>query len=109
MKAVLALTITRGISIVSLPALHLHSRIANRLCSSCAVLYTTGYYRCGRNRAAIRNRPAYYFSGDVIGFLNAALVITEGEVGIETTVMRLRARILRHWNICRTLSKGHPF
>jgi hypothetical protein len=40
-------------------------------------------------------------------FRNTALVIGEAEAGIEPTVVRLRARILKHWIVCHT-SKGSP-
>lgn len=42
-------------------------------------------------------------------FRNTALVIAEAEAGIEPTVVRLRARILKHWIVCHTLPKDHPF
>jgi hypothetical protein len=42
-------------------------------------------------------------------FRNTALAIAEAEAGIEPTVVRLRARILKHWIVCHTLPKDHPF
>ncbi|KAJ5215587.1 uncharacterized protein N7498_001994 [Penicillium cinerascens] len=42
-------------------------------------------------------------------FRNTALVIAEAEAGIEPTVVRLRARILKHWIVCHTLPKDYPF
>ncbi|KAJ5283460.1 hypothetical protein N7505_001440 [Penicillium chrysogenum] len=42
-------------------------------------------------------------------FRNTALAIAEAEAGIEPTVVRLRARILKHWIVCHTLPKDHLF
>ncbi|KAJ5091031.1 hypothetical protein N7532_009715 [Penicillium argentinense] len=42
-------------------------------------------------------------------FRNTALAIAEAEAGIEPTVVRLRARIMKHWIICHTLPRDHPF
>ncbi|KAJ5288337.1 hypothetical protein N7508_011112 [Penicillium antarcticum] len=42
-------------------------------------------------------------------FRSTALAIAEAEAGIEPTVVRLRARILKHWIVCHTLPKDHPF
>jgi hypothetical protein len=42
-------------------------------------------------------------------FRNTALAIAEAEAGIEPTVVRLRARIMKHWITCHTLPKDHPF
>ena len=42
-------------------------------------------------------------------FRSIALAIAEAEAGIEPTVVRLRARILKHWIVCHTLSQDHPF
>jgi hypothetical protein len=42
-------------------------------------------------------------------FRTAALPIAEAEAGIESTCVRLRARILKHWITCHTLPKDHPF
>ncbi|KAJ5283377.1 hypothetical protein N7505_001357 [Penicillium chrysogenum] len=42
-------------------------------------------------------------------FRNTALAIAEAEAGIEPTVVRLRARIVKHWITCHTLPKDHPF
>jgi len=42
-------------------------------------------------------------------FQSTALAIAEAEAGIEPTVVRLRARILKHWIVCHTLPKHHPF
>ncbi|KAI2669422.1 hypothetical protein LCP963914a_9931 [Penicillium roqueforti] len=40
---------------------------------------------------------------------STALAIAEAEAGIEPTVVRLRARILKHWIVCHTLPPDHPF
>lgn len=42
-------------------------------------------------------------------FRNTALAIAEAEAGIQPTVVRLRAHIMKHWIICHTLPKDHPF
>ena len=42
-------------------------------------------------------------------FRTTALAIAEAEAAIEPTVVRLRARILKHWIVCHTLPKDHPF
>jgi hypothetical protein len=39
----------------------------------------------------------------------AALAIAESEAGIETTCIRLRKHIYRHWINCHTLPRTHPF
>jgi hypothetical protein len=35
-------------------------------------------------------------------FRNTALAIAEAEAGIELTVLRFRARVLKHWIGCHT-------
>ncbi|KAJ5085459.1 hypothetical protein N7532_010230 [Penicillium argentinense] len=40
---------------------------------------------------------------------NTALAIAEAEAGIEPTVVRLRARIIKNWITCHTLPKDHAF
>jgi hypothetical protein len=42
-------------------------------------------------------------------FRNAALAIAEAEAGIAPTIVRLRARVVKHWISCHTLPKDHPF
>jgi hypothetical protein len=42
-------------------------------------------------------------------FRTTALPTAEAEAGIEPTCVRLRARIMKHWIICHTLPKDHPF
>ena len=49
-------------------------------------------------------------SQTIVGvFRSTALAIAEAEAGIEPTVVRLRARILKHWIVCHTLPQDHPF
>ncbi|KAJ5215604.1 reverse transcriptase [Penicillium cinerascens] len=46
----------------------------------------------------------------IIGVIRTtALAIAEAEAGIESTYIRLRARIIKHWINCHTLPKDHPF
>lgn len=55
--------------------------------------YTTKYYRCSKNRI-FETVQRVVSQAIVGGSLNVALVIDAGEARIETTVVRLRARIL---------------
>ncbi|KAJ5117672.1 hypothetical protein N7448_011304 [Penicillium atrosanguineum] len=110
MKAVLALRRLRG-----LPPLVARQLFASTVSSK--IDYAASVWCPIRQDASVAAGIVRLFeaiqrvaSQAIVGvFRTTALAIAEAEAAIEPTVVRLRARILKHWIVCHTLPQDHPF
>jgi hypothetical protein len=95
MDAVLGLMTAKINFFASLPALRLHSRIADPFCSVDMLPSTTRYYRCGRMVCLLDTIQRVVSQAIVGRFPSVALVITEGEMEYNAIVHTLHCQFIR--------------